>query len=546
VRIGEANPTPVESGDAVARGRLLVLGDDQDISSDPDAFLGHAATVCTEASGTVEIRSSLTGFPPLFRYEGVEGVVVASTIDAIVRELDHPLTFDWHGTAEWIRIGVPIQHRTLFANVSVVPAGACLQIRGHGRLSNGAGWQPAGEAVFPTHGAYIEAQVDALGAAVERMDTASTFLSLTAGLDTRAVLAMLVRANRPLAAVTISGRNDSLDARCARDLCLALGLDHHIVRPDDVFFGSIDQHARESVRLSGGISGIEQALEVYTYRSGNGPRAARLTGNLGNQVGRSGTEGTGMRGLASMWFTPAMASAAAALPDAHWHTQIAAHDTLTARELMQQESLFASLGNASLGSALATQQTPYADRTVISNKLREPAPTVPRRGARARDLSHRFIGEPASISFQRRAIIGVGGPVAAIPINWGSVPTGGVSLAAMFRGLGAGVDAMLGKDHGVLRHLAPLRLLAGIQGLSGFRAEPLWRNPHAMSFILDTLRDAAAHEHPFFDVTALRRLLSTRSPADMTVAMQLLTLELARQEFADSRAAGPRSPRGAA
>jgi hypothetical protein len=103
---------------------------------------------------------------------------------------------------------------------------------------------------------------------------------------------------------------------------------------------------------------------------------------------------------------------------------------------------------------------------------------------------------------------------------------------------------MLGKDHGVLRHLAPLRRIAGIQGLSRFRAEPPSRNAHAMSFLLDTLHDAAASEHLFFDDNALRRLLGTRSPADMTIVRQQLALELARHAFGDSRAAGPWSPRG--
>jgi hypothetical protein len=178
--------------------------------------------------------------------------------------------------------------------------------------------------------------------------------------EARAVRAMLVRANLPLAAVTISGRRDSLDARGGRALRLARahrGNRHAPTRVDVV-------HADDGERRSGAFRcGVAHA---------------------------------------------------------------AAHDMLTARALIQLASLFAGLGNASLGSARSTQQTPYGDRTVISNTPREPAPGVPRGGARARDLSHRFIGAPTSVSFQRRAIIGVGGPAATIPINWGSVPTEGV------------------------------------------------------------------------------------------------------------------------
>ena len=104
----------------------------------------------------------------------------------------------------------------------------------------------------------------------------------------------------------------------------------------------------------------------------------------------------------------------------HWFAEIGGNDGgLGPLELIQHESLFASMGNFCIGGSFATQQTPYADRTVIVQKLREPvaqskaSPTPA--AMRIRDLKHRFLGDPVEKSFQRKLVVDVGGVVARSP-----------------------------------------------------------------------------------------------------------------------------------
>ena len=523
----------VESDPGGSPGRVLVFGDSQDDESDGYPYMGHAARIRVCDDDTVLLQTSLTGFPPLFRYHGPGPVVVSSSVLAIARTPGVRLELDPRGVAEWIHLGKPVGHRTLFRDVSVIPAGVTLRIGPGGGCEEVERWAPSGTVRFEGYPEYLEAQGEALRAAVRRTDTSRSFLSLTAGLDTRAVLACLAGDGHLVEAITLSGRGDSLDARRARALSRALGFRHRVLHQDDTFFSNIEDLSLEAIRLSGGLSGLDGAFEVHMYREVGGGRRARISGNLGNQIGRSGTEGVGIRALSPEWFVPQVQEAIRALPAGHWHDHLApGGGGMGPLELIQQESLFASLGNASIGAALGLQQAPYADRTMIENKCAEPvdpaSATVSSGNVRVRDLRHRFLGEPALRSFQRQVVMRTGGPVASIPITWGGRPAGGVSLPAAVMGFAAGADAFLSRKPHLHRAAAPVTRALGMHGLNGFGGEPLWEHPRCRTFILDNLRDAAAGPHPLLDRQAVTRLMAgfDRDEGAAEAAAAILTLVL--------------------
>src|SRR5439155_1254214 len=72
-------------------------------------------------------------------------------------------------------------------------------------------------------------------------------------------------------------------------------LPHHVVRLDALFLADLPAYVVAASRLSGGLSSLEKAGEIYFYRQLDGTANRELSGELGNQVGRQGFEGLSLR-----------------------------------------------------------------------------------------------------------------------------------------------------------------------------------------------------------------------------------------------------------
>jgi hypothetical protein len=372
------------------------------------------------------------------------------------------------------------------------------------------------------------------------MDCARAFLCLTAGLDSRAVFAGIVRSGGHPDIVTLSGRRLSLDARRAALLGRAYAIRHTVIQPTRAFYDGIDQRVEEAVRRSGGLSGLDQALEIEMYRALEGRYAVRLSGNLGNQVGRSGTEGVGVEPLPPYLFSPEVRQALDRLP-AHRMAWLQDQDgNLSPRVLIQQENLYCSLGNASIGSSYALQRTPYADRTLIENKFAEPPALNGARlsaiSVRWRDLKHRLMGPDFSSSFQRKVLSVAGGCIAELPVNWGWRAAGGWSPSGFMLGATCALDIMAERGQGP-RFATHVLEAFGLRGLAGFQHDESLRHERVAEFVFDHLTSALGHGSPVLESSGLRRLVSARREGlSLANASRVLTLILADREFSANRA----------
>ncbi len=491
----------------------LVLGDDQDaVAGEESPFLGNGIVVrARAASRALEIFSSISGLPAAFIYRDAAMTVVASSIRNIAAVPGIRLKFDPQGLKELAAIGHPIEHRTLFEKVSIVPAGTRLTLVDERDLQATGTWTAADTTPYKSWPDYIEAQVAAMRAAVARLDLNHSFLSLTAGLDTRAIFALLTERSDRIPTFTMSGQRTTLDAKRAKQLSEAYGFAHRTISIDSTFVNNLPQHVSEASLLSGGLSSLGQAFEVHFYRSISSGLTARISGNLGNQIGRSGTEGTGARNVNLDLLTPDFRTGKSAGNKALWlKDSLAGQDARSLLFLIQDENLHASLGNSCIGSHFAVQQTPYADRTLIAQKLRQPP--LPDRDAdsilkaRLRDLRHRFLGQPLAHSFQRRIVRDVGGFVANCPVNWGWRARGGVSLGGLLFGAMAISDVVLGSRFG--RNPVARNILSslGVLGFSSFQADDMLGNPAARQFVADTLLSAENTQNGVLNKKQIRSL----------------------------------------
>lgn len=531
---------PKRDYSAPAPEGLEIFGDGQDYdAASQQPFLGNGVVIrWSKLKGEVEILSSITGLPAVFLYESPELTVAASSIQRIAEVPGVRLQFDPQGVAEHATIGHPVKHRTLFRGVSLVPAGSLLTLINGPKLAVTARWTPMAAEPYQDWSDYLDAQVVAMQAAVQRLDTRASCLSLTAGLDTRAIYSLLIQAGVRIPAFTMTGKRLSLDALRARQLCKAYDYPHQCIAIDTDYLNNLPALTVEASRLSGGLAGLSQAFEVYFYRSLPNTLRARISGNLGNQIGRSGTEGSGVRGVSLDILSDGIREGIGGQSHDHWLVEgISKKGGFDPLFLIQNENLHASLGNSCVGSHFVVQQSPYADCTMIENKLREPQMPAPQVEEiwriKWRDLRHRLLGQPVSRSFQRRIVRDIGGFVAQCPINWGWRARGGVSFGGLILGATAVADAVFGSRFRGRPFPTRLLSLSGIHGFSGFQADDVLAQPKTLEFLNDTLRSTHIRQGGALSLSALDRALqmSVTNPDSRAQLEFSLEIALAQQNF---------------
>ena len=539
---GSAQEEPYTLG----AGFTLLLGDDAEWKETQgrSCMAGAACVEWDPAKNSVRVLGSILGLPPIyiFRMPGV--LAVASELHLFRALKGLRLAVEPQAIVELFTVGYPLDHRSLFKDVTVMPGGHSFRADGLGHLDLTSSWEPPEPQSEMDRSCFIDSQVRAFRHAVGKLQLSDSLFSLTGGLDTRAILAVLAEAGVRLTACTISGgHNLCLDARQARDLCRAYGLPHVVVSLDDRFLRDLPTYVVEASRLSGGLASLGQAHEVYFYRQLKGFGSRRLSGILGNQVGRRGVEGISKRNADLSVLTHSLKTAGGDKRKEHWLSVASRRPGYTLlRSLIQCENLFSLLGNYSIGHHFMTQQHPYASRQLIENSLSaafgrsESDPFSPS-GARLRDLRHRFLGEPLARSFQRTVIAAADGVVAKYPINWGWRAGGGISLRGLAWGGLAFADAASSRWKSRSSFMRKGLRFLGIDGVHEIRPWREWFDHSLREFVNDSLRSRLVTQSGLFDAAMVSRLLDEhyhglRPHYDTLLAA--LDLALIQQLFVES------------
>ncbi len=542
----EAESSPKGKAFPMAGKLTLVLGDDAewDETQGRSCMGGAACIEWDTTNNIVNVVSSIVGLPPIYicRMPGV--VAVASELRLFRALTGLRITVNPQAVVELFTVGYPLEHRSLFTCITVMPGGHVFRINGTGLPDLTPCWEPPEPLPKTDYFSYVDSQAEAFRRTVSKYKLSDSLFSLTGGLDTRAILAVLLEAGVKLTACTITGgRTISLDARQARDLCKAYGMTHIVVPLDEQFLRNLPTYVMEASQLSGGLASLSQAHEVYFHRQLKGLGSRRLSGNLGNQLGRQGVEGISQRkGKLSVLAHPLRAAGSASW-DEHWLSRASlrrGHTLL--RLLLQCEYLYSSLGNYSIGHHFMTQQHPYASRQLIENSFRamlnsgEQEQFSPSH-ARFRDLRHRIFGESHEKSFQRKVIASVGGVIAKYPINWGWRARGGVSLRGLAWGALAFADVASSHWHIRLNSRRKNLRALNVGGLHEIKPWREWFDNSLREFVNDCLRSRLVTESDLFDVATVVRLLDEHyhgvKPHYDTL-LATLDLALAQQLFADS------------
>lgn len=494
----------------------LILGDDSEVNE----ILGNSCVASSAFlnidlnKGSVEAFSSIVGLPPIFIYRAEGVVVITSALHLLSGIPQINKEFDVEAIFETFQIGYPLQGRTLLKNVQMLPTGNTLKANVDGLCCISTGWSyPDFEPLSDWEG-FIDLQVEAFKNAVNRLDVHNSFLSLTGGLDTRTVFAALLERGLRVQASTLSGKNLTLDARIAKLLCERYQTQHFIVNLNDEFLRDLPDYVTEASRLSGGLSSLEQAHEIYFYRQLHHVGSRRISGNLGNQVGRGGVEGTSIRNADVSVLNIERTKHSFTGINQHWLETLSNKSNVPLfKLLLQHEIPYTFVSNYSIGQHFAVQQSPYANRRLIEVTSRRPTDSIHTNKfrpshARLKDLRHRFFGENQSTSFQQKVILSQGGYVAECPINWGWRVKGGVSLSGLGMGALAFCDAYAGLTNPISRTMAKGLHLIKAEGMHIFKQYDNWLINHLSDFVHDSLKSKKVLESGLLNKEQIDKLLA--------------------------------------
>jgi asparagine synthase (glutamine-hydrolysing) len=283
----------------------------------------------------------------------------------------HPevhLKLDNEAIIEYFKYNCPLNNLTFYSQVKRVPI-ASQYIHANNAWSISEYWSPE-EVQRREHLSQISfiesatARFESI--IVEYINSGRTALSLTGGLDTRAILSVLNKKGIHLPSYTFGGMyRDSLDVKLARKLSDLRGDRHDTIMLGDDFLQNFDKWANKAICVSDGLSRILRCQDYYLNLQARKYGTIRLTGKHGSQIVR-GVSLLYEHPLAPDLFSEEFRSEYAACPN-----PVRTHNTASAIrwELPQLESCAQSQEMAAL-----TVRTPYMDIGIVNLMLM--APTI--------------------------------------------------------------------------------------------------------------------------------------------------------------------------
>jgi len=489
-------------------GASVILGDPTS-RKDARGWSGNSVSVsCDGPSRSIRVLTSVTGFPPIFRVDSAQWSGVCSSV-ALLRALKGiELRPNIDGILDLCYTGFPVGYRTLFSQITLMPAGREMLLPAFERPIELRRWEPSAPVARERPAAD---RMDIFADVIAGLETANSRFSLSGGLDTRAIFAGLVQVGRMPECFTVSGPTPTLDAVLARELCEAYGVPHRLVPLGESFRTNLWELSSRASLATHGTSSLSCApqLYCYDYLGLDDSSSTALSGFLGNQVGRGASEGVTARlfdfSLLSPTFRARAKERSAAPP---WYAHgVRLNGEFDKRFLIQEENLFASLAGYCAGHERAIQRSPYTDVYLVSATLTEHGPSpsrrLPRLGFRASEIQNRFFGT-GSTGFQRRFIKQVGGWAASYPINYGWTARGTLSVKGLRRGARAFAEDLLTFLSRRTRIADVMRDVSGLRGFATHLQVDSWirdlREP-----ILDHLDTEAIKSAGIVDVRAAKK-----------------------------------------
>ena len=476
--------------------------------------------------GTVTLLNDRYGMQRLYYHESKDAFYFAAEAKAILAVRSELRLLNPASLGELIALNAVLENRSLFQGISVMPAASLWRFRNGAFEHQGSYFGPREWEAQPVldPGTYYRDLREIFFQNLPRyfVGRQHVAMSLTGGLDTRAVVAWYKGPEGSLPCYTFGGTyRDCRDVLVARRVARSCGQPHQVIQASVDFIARFPQLAERTVYLTDGCADVSCSPALYVCRQAREIAPVRMTGNYGDQI---------LRRLRA--FKPTMPAADVFQPELLAHVT-AAHETYN-RIADTHPLSFAAFRQApwhhhsllALEQTQLVQRSPFLDNDLVRINFRAPASAVENNNVRLRLIAD---GNPGLR--QIRTDIGVGGKHEAFP------------GAIVRRYQNFTFKAEYAYDHGMpqwvarIDHaLSPFRLERLFLGRHKFYHFRVWYRDALSKYVQEILLDPLTLSRPYVDRKAVEAMVRGHLSGGRnytTEIHKLLSLELLNRLFID-------------
>ena len=229
------------------------------------------------------------GLGRIYYYEDDRSFYFASEAKSLLRILPELRELDLTALAELFSYGCPLENRTVFSKVRLLPGGSkwsfyTCRSTDKGNYFEREEWENQSRL---DEKQYYERFIQIYPRVLQRyfQGQRTVGISLTGGIDTRMLMAWAPCLPFKLPCYTFSGvYRDCADVKIAGKVALACQQRHETIRINKDFFSEFPALAKRSVYYSDGTMDVSGSAELYVNRKAREIAPVRLTGNYGDQV----------------------------------------------------------------------------------------------------------------------------------------------------------------------------------------------------------------------------------------------------------------------
>ncbi|MBZ5676630.1 MAG: hypothetical protein LAP61_20520 [Acidobacteriia bacterium] len=479
--------------------------------------------------GTSTLFNDRYGMHPVYLHESKEAFYFAAEAKAILAVHPELRTADPRGLGEFVACSCVLDNRTIFENIRVLPQGSAW-VFSHGEIQRKntyfypREWEEQ-DALEPEM--YYQALRDVFSRNLPRYFSGHerAAMTLTGGLDTRAIMAWRKASQGELPCYTFGGMyRDCEDVRVARRVASQCQQTHEVITIGDEFLTHFPHYAERSVYLTEGGVDVRRSSDLYVSEKAREIAPVKIVGTYGSELIRDAVMLESARPLPGL-YSPAFLPYVRLAGDTYTGLRDAHPVTFTAF----RQSPWYHHGILALEQSQLSVRSPFLDNDLVRTAFRRPKSI----GAQD-DVRLRLIREGSPVLGNIRTDRGVSG-------------NSGRLAGATVRGLlEFAFKAEYAYDYGMPQWLARIDHI-----FAPFRLENLFLGRHKSShyrrwyrdtlsdYVREILLDSRTLARPYLRQSGVEAVVRGHLRGDRNYTSEIhkiLTLELLHRQFFDPEA----------